>query len=74
MGIESGRLHFSWISSAEAGKFVDLVKEITEQVMQLGPAEKLIKGLPMVDEYLASFHPKTAPCHSERSEESPRTG
>ena len=53
MGIESGRLHFSWISSAEAGKFVDLVKEITDQVMQLGPADKLIKGLPMIDEYLA---------------------
>jgi hypothetical protein len=53
MGIESGRLHFSWISSAEAGKFVDLVKEITEQVMQLGPADKLIKGLPIIDEYLA---------------------
>ena len=53
MGIESGRLHFSWISSAEAGKFVDLVKAITEQVMQLGPAEKLIKELPIVNEYLA---------------------
>jgi hypothetical protein len=53
MGIESGRLHFSWISSAEAGKFVDLVKEITDQVMQLGPADKLIKELPIVNEYLA---------------------
>jgi len=37
MGIEPGRLHFSWISSAEATKFVDLVKEITEQVRKLGP-------------------------------------
>jgi hypothetical protein len=72
MGIESGRLNFSWISSAEAGKFVDLVKEITDQVAQLGPADKLIKGLPMVDEYLVRFHPETAPCHSERSEESLR--
>ena len=53
MGIESSRLHFSWISSAEAGKFVDLVKEITDQVLQLGPAQKLIKELPRVDEYLA---------------------
>jgi len=48
MGIESGRLHFSWISSAEAGKFVDLVKEITDQVMQLGPATKMIKELPIL--------------------------
>ena len=56
MGIESGRLHFSWISSAEAGKFVDLVKEITNQVMQLGPAEKLIKKLPIVDDSLDTRH------------------
>ena len=53
MGVEPGRLHFSWISSAEAGKFVKLVKEITDQVLQLGPAEKLIKCLPILDEYLA---------------------
>jgi hypothetical protein len=66
MGIESGRLHFSWISSAEAGKFVDLVKEITEQVMQLGPAEKLIKELPIVDEYLAGSGQVAA--SSQRSE------
>ena len=48
MGIESGRLHFSWISSAEAGKFVDVVKEITDRVKQLGPATKLIKELPVL--------------------------
>ena len=53
MGVEPGRLHFSWISSAEAGKFVELVKEITDQVMKLGPAEKFIKELPVFDEYLA---------------------
>lgn len=49
MGIEPGRLHFSWISSAEATKFVDVVKDITEQVRKLGPANKLIKGLPVLD-------------------------
>ena len=48
MGIEPGRLHFSWISSAEAGKFVEVVNEIAEQVRKLGPATKLIKGLPVV--------------------------
>jgi hypothetical protein len=66
MGIESGRLHFSWISSAEAGKFVDLVKEITDQVMQLGPAQKLIKELPLVDEYLAGSEQVAA--RSQKSE------
>ncbi len=55
MGIEEGRLHFSWISSAEAGKFVDVVKEITDQVRQLGPASKLIKELPVLsDESVSS--------------------
>jgi coenzyme F420-reducing hydrogenase delta subunit len=48
MGIEPGRLHFSWISSAEAGKFVEVVNEITENVRKLGPATKLIKELPVV--------------------------
>ena len=50
MGIEAGRLHFSWISSAEAGKFVNLVKEITDQVRELGPATRLIKELPVLDD------------------------
>jgi hypothetical protein len=54
MGIEPGRLHFSWISSAEATKFVEEVKEITEQVRKLGPASKLIKELPVLDEYSIS--------------------
>ena len=53
MGIEPGRLHFSWISSAEATKFVEAVKEITEEVRQLGPAERLIKRLAVVDQNAA---------------------
>lgn len=43
MGIEKDRVHFSWISSAEATKFVDVVKEVTEAVRALGPNDKLIK-------------------------------
>jgi F420-non-reducing hydrogenase iron-sulfur subunit len=50
MGMEPGRLHFSWISSAEAGKFVDTVQEITEEVAKLGPATRLIKGMPVLPE------------------------
>jgi hypothetical protein len=51
MGIESGRLHFSWISSAEATKFVDIVKDITEQVGRLGPAKRFIKQLSLLDRH-----------------------
>lgn len=42
MGIEPGRLHFSWISSAESTKFVDVVKEITKEVKALGPNKRFV--------------------------------
>ena len=43
IGIESGRLHFSWISSAEASKFVEIAQTVAEEVKALGPAKYLIK-------------------------------
>jgi hypothetical protein len=36
MGL-GGRLHLEWISSAEAQKFVQVVKEFTEKIRHLGP-------------------------------------
>jgi len=43
MGIERDRLHFSWVSSAEASKFITVVKEVTASVKALGPAKKFVK-------------------------------
>lgn len=43
IGIEKDRLHFSWISSAEATKFVEVAKEVTEKVKALGPNNRLVK-------------------------------
>ena len=43
MGIEPGRLHFSWISSAESTKFVDVVNEVTAAVKALGPNKTFLK-------------------------------
>jgi coenzyme F420-reducing hydrogenase delta subunit len=43
IGIEPGRLHFSWISSAEATKFAEVAKAVAEEVRDLGPAKYLIK-------------------------------
>ena len=43
MGIEPGRLHFSWISSAESTKFVDVVNRVTEAVRELGPNQHFVK-------------------------------
>ena len=36
MGLKD-RLHLSWISSAEAGKFVDVVNDFTEKIRSMGP-------------------------------------
>jgi len=43
MGIEPGRLHFSWISSAESTKFASTVNEVTSAVKALGPRKQGIK-------------------------------
>jgi len=43
IGIEPGRLHFSWISSAEATKFVEVAQEVAKEVKALGPAQHFIK-------------------------------
>jgi coenzyme F420-reducing hydrogenase delta subunit len=43
MGIEPGRLHFSWISSAESTKFVDVVNRVTAAVKSLGPSKHFVK-------------------------------
>jgi coenzyme F420-reducing hydrogenase delta subunit len=43
MGIDPGRIHFSWVSSAESTKFVKVVKEVTEAVKALGPNSRFTK-------------------------------
>ncbi|MBU1695415.1 MAG: hydrogenase iron-sulfur subunit [Proteobacteria bacterium] len=43
IGVERDRVHFSWISSAEATKFVDVVKEISNKVKELEPNKKFVK-------------------------------
>ena len=43
MGIEPGRLQFSWISSAESTKFAATAQKVTDAVRALGPARRLVK-------------------------------
>jgi coenzyme F420-reducing hydrogenase delta subunit len=43
MGLERDRLHFSWISSSESTKFVDVVKEVTNSIKALGPRRNFVK-------------------------------
>ncbi len=43
VGIEPERLHFSWISSAEATKFAKVAKEVVETVKKAGPSRHMVK-------------------------------
>ena len=54
MGVEPGRVQFSWISSAESTKFVKVVNEVTDAIRSLGPATRFVKHLPQVLEEKAS--------------------
>ena len=47
-GIEPGRIHFSWISSAEGVKFAQVANEVIDEVRKLGPAKYFIKKAPEV--------------------------
>ena len=44
MGIEPGRIQFSWISSAESTKFVDVVTQVTDAIKELGPNRLFVKA------------------------------
>ena len=44
MGVDPGRLHFSWISSAESTKFQKIATEVVESVRQLGPSTRFNKA------------------------------
>ena len=41
LGIEPGRVQFSWVSASEGGRFAEVVTEVTEAVRAMGPAKRL---------------------------------
>ena len=43
IGIEPGRVQFSWVSAAEGGRFADIIEKVTSEVKKLGPIKKLEK-------------------------------
>jgi len=45
VGIEKGRVQFSWISAAEGERFSQVIKEITEEIKTLGPNKKFVKEI-----------------------------
>jgi F420-non-reducing hydrogenase iron-sulfur subunit len=45
VGIEPGRVQFSWVSASEGGRFSDLVRQVSEDVKKLGPQRRLAKEI-----------------------------
>jgi F420-non-reducing hydrogenase iron-sulfur subunit len=43
IGIEPGRVQFSWVSAAEGGRFAEIIEKVTEEVKKLGPVKKMVK-------------------------------
>ena len=43
LGIEEGRVQFSWVSAAEGVKFSQVIEGVTEDIRQLGPAIRFVK-------------------------------
>ena len=43
IGVEPGRLSFSWVSAAEGERFSKVVAEAVESVRELGPSKRLVK-------------------------------
>jgi len=45
LGLEEGRVQFSWVSAAEGIRFAEVMEKVIDDVKNLGPAEKLIKTI-----------------------------
>jgi F420-non-reducing hydrogenase iron-sulfur subunit len=43
IGVEPGRVQFSWVSAGEGEKFARVVDRVTTAVADLGPAKRLVK-------------------------------
>ncbi|MBU1194556.1 MAG: hydrogenase iron-sulfur subunit [Proteobacteria bacterium] len=43
MGIDKNRVHFSWISSAEATKFAKVAREVADTIVPMGPNDRFVK-------------------------------
>ena len=44
LGIEPGRVQFSWVSASEGSRFAALIEKVVEDVRALGPATKMVKS------------------------------
>ncbi len=49
IGIEPGRVNFSWVSASEGEQFAEVVQSVTETVKALGPASRLVKRIDAIE-------------------------
>jgi len=49
IGIEPGRVQFSWVSAGEGEKFAEVIKKVTKDIKKLGPAKRLVKKFETAD-------------------------
>ena len=49
VGIEPGRVHFTWVSAAEGQRFADVIKRVSDRVRELGPGRKLVRQMQTAD-------------------------
>jgi F420-non-reducing hydrogenase iron-sulfur subunit len=47
VGIEPGRVQFSWVSASEGEKFARVVRDVVEEVKALGSIERMVKAAPI---------------------------
>ena len=45
VGIERGRVQFSWVSASEGNKFSEVMTTLADSVTALGPATRMVKEL-----------------------------
>lgn len=43
MGVEEGRIQFTWVSASEGVRFAHVIAQVTEKIKALGPANKWVK-------------------------------
>ena len=46
IGLEEGRVQFSWVSAAEGDRFARVVEQVTARIKALGRSTRLVKEVP----------------------------
>jgi coenzyme F420-reducing hydrogenase delta subunit len=45
LGLEAGRVQFSWVSASEGLRFAKVVEKVTADIKALGPSRQLVKRI-----------------------------